>query len=96
MIFENPINKKVKKLEEQLHGNTNEISIEKSENNNEEIISLNEILNTQSNKVDIEYIDSPLSGTITNVPRNLNFSFDEIGKLTIKYENYFDSINKHI
>lgn len=84
-------------------------SIKKSKENNlkidneekivetDEIISLNEILESATKQENyIEFINSPMSANITDVPRSISFSLDELGKLNIKYENYLNSLNKMI
>ena len=68
---------------------------EKVETLNEEkkdnIIYLDEILNTTSNKkIEIEYIDYPHNAIITNVPRSINLMTNQIGIMNIKYSNKID------
>lgn len=101
MIFENPINKKVKKLEEQLNGSNikqeiNNQEVEVLQEQKEEIIlPLNEILNQdKKERVEIELIDCPHNAIITNVPRNIIMTPDQLGLISIKYENSLGNINK--
>ena len=64
---------------------------------NENIISVDDILNTpKMEKVNIELIDYPKSAVITNVPRNINLSANELGVVTVKYGNFSDSFKMNM
>ena len=61
----------------------------------ENLVPLSEIMNKPERKtINVEYISSPTNGIITGVPRNTFLSLDQLGKLTIKYENSLDNVNK--
>lgn len=96
MSFENPINKRVKKYEEQLQ-NSGIISKDeiKEENKEEQIISLDEILKTSTEeKTQIELIDFPHSAIITGVPKAESLTPEQLGAITIKYDNNFNEIKQ--
>lgn len=95
MSFENPINKRVKKYEEQLQ-NSGIVSKEKKEEIKEEqIISLDEILKTSTEeKTQIELIDFPHSAIITGVPKAESLTPEQLGAITIKYDNNFNEIKQ--
>ena len=61
----------------------------------ENLVPLSEIMNKPERKtINVEYISSPTNGIITGVPRNTFLSLEHSGKLTIKYENSLDNVNK--
>ena len=61
----------------------------------ENLVPLSEIMNKPERKtINVEYISSPTNGIITGVPRNTFLSLEQSGKLTIKYENSLDNVNK--
>lgn len=93
MTFENPINKKVKKLEEQL----NNYNPKEKEEVNNNIISLNDILNTSNNnQIEKEMIDYPHNASIVNIPRQISLSANQIGIINIKYSNKLDDNMKKV
>lgn len=89
MSFFNPNFKKEKKL-------NNEVKEEKIETE-ENIIPLEDIMNTPKKEViNVEYVEYPKSAVITNVPRNINLSANELGVVTVKYSNFSDSFKMNM
>ena len=87
MSFVNPNFKKEKKLNDEV----------KKEDKIENIISLDDILNTPKKEViNLEYVEYPKSAVITNVPRNINLSANELGVVTVKYSNFSDSFKMNM
>ena len=69
----------------------------KEEVKKENIISVDEILNTpKMEKVNIELIDYPKSAVITNVPRNVNLNANELGVIIVKYGNFTDGFKMNM
>lgn len=73
----------------------NEIKEESKQEVKENIILLDDIMNeTDKKDINIEYTEYPRNTIITGVPRNTFLSLEQLGKLTIKYENSLDNVNK--
>lgn len=95
MSFENPINKRVKKYEEQLQSSGIVSKEKKEEIKEEQIISLDEILKTSNEiKPQIELIGFPHSAIITGVPKAESLTPEQLGAITIKYDNNFNEIKQ--
>lgn len=91
MKFENPVKKRlIQKENRQIE------EVKTQYQNNDQMIPIADIAPEiyQKQNVEIEYIKYPNVGMLTSAPRSMDFSINEVGTRTIKYDNALDSVSK--
>ena len=91
MKFENPVKKRlIQKENRQIE------EVKTQYQNNDQMIPIADIAPEiyQKQNVEIEYIKYPNVGMLTSAPRSMDFSINEVGTITIKYDNALDSVSK--
>lgn len=91
MRFENPVKRRLMPKENKKIEDT---QVQKQ--NNDNMIPISQIAPgiEQKQNVEIEYITYPNFGMLTSAPRMMEASINELGNISIKFDNALDNISK--
>ena len=87
MSYTNPAKYTIQELKK----NSN---VKQGPSKNENIVSLDSILQEKKVLIDTEFVDFPHNAKITGVPKQIEMGFGQLGAISVKYDNAFNANKK--